>query len=125
MIVRLADGAGNPVETSTELKAIARSGELEHSAVLVADEQIPGQYVGIFRSLPPGEYEVQPVGDAITQAIQGSTSTPPSSSLTVRPALPMELLDTRSDRGLAQQIADITGGQVVPPTAVEEVLRSY
>lgn len=35
----------------------------------------------------------------------------------------MELLDTRSDRGLGQQIADITGGQLVPPTAVEEVLR--
>ena len=123
VIVRLADGAGNPVETSTELKVIARSGQLEHSAVLDADEQIPGQYVGIFRSLPPGEYELEPVGDAITQAMQGATSTPPLSSLTVRPELPMELLDTRSDRGLAQQIADITGGQVVPPTAVEEVLR--
>lgn len=123
VIVRLADGTGNPVETTMELKAIARSGEHEHTAVLVADEQIPGQYTGVFRALPPGEYDLEPVGDAITQALQGATAPPPSSSFSVRPGLPMELLDTRSDRGLAQQIADITGGQVIPPTAVEEVLR--
>lgn len=123
VVVRLADGTGNPVETSTELKAIARRGEEEHSVVLVPDEQIPGQYTGLFRSLPPGEYDIEPVGDAIMQALQGSQEPAPASSFSVRPALPMELLDTRSDRGLAQQIADITGGQMVPPTAVEEVLQ--
>ena len=123
IMVRLADGTGNPVETTGELKAIARSGDEEHSVVLTADEQIPGQYVGVFRSLPPGEYRVEPIGDAITQALPESTDPAPASSFSVRPNLPMELLDTRSDRGLAQQIADITGGQVVPPTAVEEVLK--
>lgn len=123
VIVRLADGTGNPLETSTELKVIARCGEEEHSVVLVPDEQIPGQYAGLFRSLPPGEYDIEPAGDAIMQAMQGSQEPAPTSSFSVRPALPMELLDTRSDRGLGQQIADITGGQLVPPTAVEEVLR--
>ncbi len=34
----------------------------------------------------------------------------------------MELVDTRSDRVLAQQIANITGGLVLPPTAVEEII---
>jgi hypothetical protein len=34
-----------------------------------------------------------------------------------------ELVDTRSDRALAQQIADVTGGQMAPPTAVEEILE--
>jgi hypothetical protein len=121
--VRLADGTGNPVETTTELKVIARSGEQEHSVVLAADELIPGQFSGTFQSLPPGEYSLEPVGDAITQSLQGSNTPLPTSSLTVRPELPMELLDTRSDRALAQQIADITGGQVIPPTAVEEILQ--
>ncbi len=123
IMVRLADGTGNPVETVGELKALARSGDEEHSVVLVADEQIPGQYAGVFRSLPPGEYRVEPIGDAITQALPGSQAPAPSSSFSVRPNLPLELLDTRSDRGLAQQIADITGGQVIPPTALEEVLK--
>ena len=120
---RLADGTGNPVETTTELKVIARNGDAERSVVLAADESIPGQYVGTFQSLPPGEYSIEPVGDAITQALQGSSAAPPTSSLSVKPNLPMELLDTRADRALAQQIADITGGQVIPPTAVEEILQ--
>lgn len=121
--VRLADGTRNPVETSSELKVIARDGDAERSVVLAADESIPGQYVGTFQSLPPGEYSIEPVGDAITQALQGSSAAPPTSSLSVKPNLPMELLDTRADRALAQQIADITGGQVIPPTAVEEILQ--
>ena len=123
IMVRLADGTGNPVETTGELKVIARSGAEEHSVVLVADDLIPGQFGGIFRSLPPGEYRIEPIGDAITQALPGSADPAPSSSFSVKPNLPLELLDTRSDRALAQQIADITGGQVVPPTAVEEVLK--
>ena len=123
IMLRLADGTGNPVETTGELKAVARSGGEEHSVVLIADEQIPGQYVGVFRSLPPGEYEVEPIGDAISQTLPGSNAPAPSSSFSVRPNLPMELLDTRSDRALAQQIADITGGQVLPPTAIEQVLQ--
>ncbi len=123
IIVRLADGTGNPVETTSELKAVARSSDEEHSVVLVADEQIPGQYVGVFRSLPPGEYDVEPIGDAITQALQGAQNSLSTSSFSVKPDLPMEFLDTRSDRGLAQQLADITGGQVLPPTAIEEVLQ--
>ena len=121
--VRLADGTGNPVETTTELKVIARNGDAERSVVLAADESIPGQYVGTFQSLPPGEYSIEPVGDAITQALQGASAPLPTSSLSVKPNLPMELLDTRADRALAQQIADITGGQVIPPTAVEEILQ--
>ncbi|MCA9072619.1 MAG: hypothetical protein KDA84_27035, partial [Planctomycetaceae bacterium] len=34
-----------------------------------------------------------------------------------------ELTETRSDRALAGQIASLTGGEVLPPTSVEEVLE--
>lgn len=36
----------------------------------------------------------------------------------------MEMGDTRSNRPLLAQIAELTGGQVVPPTAVSEVLQT-
>lgn len=120
--VRLADRTGNAVETQHELTVIARNSDQEHSVRLVSDDQIPGQYSGTFQSLPPGDYLIAPAGDAISQTLQGTTAAIPSSSLNVRPRLSMELLDTRADRALAQQIADITGGQVIPPTAVEEIL---
>ena len=123
VVVRLMDGNGRPVVTTSELISIARQGGEEHSATLVADEQIPGQYVGEFKSLPPGEYQIEPSGDATTQALAGSELQAPTASFTVRADLPVEFMDTRCDRALAQQIADITGGQVLPPTAVEEVLR--
>jgi hypothetical protein len=32
------------------------------------------------------------------------------------------LLDTKGNRALLQQVAEVSGGQVVPPTAVDEVL---
>ncbi len=36
--------------------------------------------------------------------------------------LPAELVDTRCNRMMANQISDLTGGQALPPTAVSEVL---
>lgn len=121
--VRLTDGNGRPIVTNGELQTIARHGDAEHSVPLAHDELIPGQYIGEFSSLPPGQYRIEPSGAAIQDALQGSGQSPPVTSFTVRADLPLEFLDTRCDRALAQQIADITGGLVLPPTAVEEVLR--
>ncbi|MBC7968193.1 MAG: hypothetical protein H7Z17_19985 [Fuerstia sp.] len=123
IVVRLTDSSGKPVVTAEELQAIARQGEQEHSAPLVADELIPGQYIGEFKSLPPGDYQIEPTGGPVSQLLQSTQQQPVSASFTVQADLPVEFLDTRCDRALAQQIADITGGQVLPPTAVEEVLR--
>ena len=123
IVVRLTDSAGKPVVTTEELQAIARKDDQEHSAPLVPDDLIPGQYVGAFKSLPPGDYQIEPTGAPVSQLLQGTQQQAVSASFTVQADLPVEFLDTRCDRALAQQIADITGGQVLPPTAVEEVLR--
>jgi hypothetical protein len=123
VVVRLTDKSGNPLVTTQPLQAMARQGDQEHSTPLVADELIPGQYVGTFKSLPPGEYLVEPTGTPVSELMQGAEQQLVAANLTVQADLPVEFLDTRCDRGLAQQIADITGGQVLPPTAVEEILR--
>ena len=123
VVVRLTDSSGKPVVTAEELQAIARQGDQEHSAPLVPDELIPGQYVGEFKSLPPGDYQIEPTGGPVSQLLQNTQQQSVSASFTVQADLPVEFLDTRCDRALAQQIADITGGQVLPPTAVDEVLR--
>ena len=123
VVVRLTDKSGNPLVTTQPLQAMARQSDQEHSTPLVADELIPGQYVGTFKSLPPGEYLVEPTGTPVSELMQGAEQQLVAANLTVQADLPVEFLDTRCDRGLAQQIADITGGQVLPPTAVEEILR--
>jgi hypothetical protein len=123
VVVRLTDRSGKPVVTTEVMQAIARQGDKEHSAPLVADELIPGQYMGEFKSLPPGDYQVEPTGQLVSQLLQVTEQQSASASFSVQAGLPVEFLDTRCDRALAQQIADITGGQVIPPTAVEEILR--
>ncbi len=123
IVVRLTDAAGKPVVTGHELHATARHQDAEHSAPLIPDDQIPGQYIGEFKALPPGEYQVEPTGDVVNQLLASANQQLSSASFTVRADLPVEFMDTRCDRALAQQIADITGGQVLPPTAVDEVLR--
>ena len=63
VVVRLTDSSGKPVVTAEELQAIARQGDQEHSAPLVPDDLIPGQYVGEFKALPPGDYQIEPTGE--------------------------------------------------------------
>jgi hypothetical protein len=122
--VRLKDEAGQPVlDAEIEAAAVA-GGDVQYTVPLRPDESIPGRYVGAFEQLPSGAYRVEPQGDQIAELLQtGGPSQPGSAaSFTVRNPLNRELLDTRSDRALARQIAEASGGQVLPPTAVSEVL---
>ena len=123
VVVRLTDSSGKPMVSTDEMQAIARQGDQEHSAPLVADDLIPGQYNGEFKSLPAGDYQVEPTGQLVSQLLKVNEQQSVSASFSVQADLPVEFLDTRCDRALAQHIADITGGQVIPPTAIEEILR--
>lgn len=120
--VRLTGTNGSPVITDG-IQAIARHGDEEHSAPLIADAEIPGQYIAEFRRLEPGVFSVEPTGDPIEQLLLAGQQQITPAGFTVQADQPVEMLDTRCDRALAQQIADITGGQVLPPTAIEEVLK--
>ena len=119
--VRLADGEGAPV-VADDIEVQIASGEDERTVPLQAHPEIPGEYTAEVQSLPPGVYRVDPAGPTVDALQQQSTEEPATASFTVQADLPVELVDTRSNRALAQQIADVTGGQVLPPTAVAEVL---
>jgi hypothetical protein len=127
VVVRLKDAAGNAVTNAT-IEAVAEADGKSRTAVpLQPDDAEPGRYVGKFDRLPTGIYRVQPVGSAVDRLLSEATTETNSSdavtaSFSVHSPRNRELLDTRSDRALAQQIADATGGQVLPPTAVAEIL---
>lgn len=120
--VRLIDAEGEPVVVDN-LSVRVISGDNERTVPLSAVADVPGEYAATIRSLPPGVYRIEPVGEAVDELQQGENQEPASASFTVQAELPLELVDTRCDRALAQQIADVTGGQVLPPTAVDEVLK--
>ncbi len=119
--VKLTDSEGNPV-VANDLEVHLTSGKKERSVPLIPNPEIPGQYHADVRSLDPGIYHIAPTGTAI-DSLQKDDQEPASASFTIQADVPLEMVDTRSDRALAQQIADITGGQVLPPTAVEEMLE--
>jgi hypothetical protein len=131
IVVRLADTAGAPLKDA-EVQAIATSADDSRVAItLQPDETASGRYVGSFERLRTGVYRVEPAGAEVDRLLAADGADQAKAqptgavvaSFTVRSPPPRELLDTRSDRALAQQIADASGGQVLPPTAVAEVLR--
>jgi hypothetical protein len=120
--VRLANAKGEPVVADGVSANISGAND-SRTVSLSADLTVPGEYRGEIRSLAPGEYHIEPTGNAVEQLQLENSQAPASASLSVQPDVSTELTETRCDRALAQQLADITGGQVIPPTAIDEILE--
>lgn len=123
IVVRLAEGDGTALVANSLQIVAQRDDEDARTVELAADDEIPGQYSAQLTQLPPGVYRVEPVGAEIDRLLNENEQELVNGSFTIQANLPLEFLDTRCDRALAQQLADLTGGQVLPPTAVEEVLN--
>ncbi|MEK6258645.1 MAG: hypothetical protein AABP62_08495 [Planctomycetota bacterium] len=120
--VRLANAKGEPVVADGVSASIIGADD-SRTISLSADLVVPGEYRGEIRSLAPGEYRIEPAGNAVEQLQQENSQEPATATLSVQKEMSSELTETRCDRALAQQIADVTGGQVVPPTAIDEILK--
>lgn len=128
--VELFDADGGPIESGSETEDLAVklvAGEHERIVSLLADTDRPGHYRVDIETLPPGVYTAEPAGSLVASLLasdaDSSTSDPVAATFTVQADLPTELVDTRSNRALASQIAELTGGQVLAPTAIHEVLH--
>ncbi len=131
--VELLDSEGGPVMhddgASEELHLRLLCGDEERVVPLAANEERPGHFRAEIRSLQPGVYQAQPAGtlvESLLDAEAGESSaeaTAAVATFTVQADLPTELVDTRCNRVLAGQVSELTGGQVLPPTAVDEILE--
>jgi hypothetical protein len=122
MTVRLANAKGEPVVAEGVSANIRGAGD-SRTVSLSADLAVPGEYRGEIRSLAPGEYRIEPTGTTVEQLQRENSQEPAIATLSVQKETSLELTETRCDRALAQQIADATGGQVLPPTAIDEILK--
>lgn len=120
--VRLANDKGEPIVADGVSANVVGSDD-SRTISLSADLAVPGEYLGEVRSLAPGEYRIEPGGNAVEQLQREHSQEPASATLSVQKELSSELSETRCDRALAQQIADVTGGLVLPPTAIDEILK--
>ena len=121
--LNLKDLTGAPVR-SAEVGVTARNkaGQETHLD-LTAVKNAPGRYTGEFRGLAAGAYSIQPDGPAIEELLKATNvSVPPESLVSIERGGSVEQQDTRCNLLLLQQVAEVSGGQVIPPTAIEEVL---
>jgi len=74
--------------------------------------------------LPAGAYEIVVNGTVVDELLSTTDDQSPiRSRISVDAGDNLELLDTRCNRALLEQIAELTGGQTIPPTALAEVLQ--
>ncbi|MEM6779072.1 MAG: hypothetical protein AAF670_15550 [Planctomycetota bacterium] len=119
LTVQLVDRDNRPIEDA-DLSALATCDDAPPVTVqLQSDVHIPGRYSGQIDGLEPGQYDWRVTG---TEDLLGDELTPPVGHFLVRPFVSRELVDTRCDLVLANKLASATGGQVLPPTAVAEVV---
>src|SRR5262249_54632097 len=89
-----------------------------------ADKQVPGRYFGMLNELPPGAFKIAARGKIVDRLLpKPDESNQAQATISVARVGSVEMLNTECNRPLLEQIAQITGGQVIPPTAIGEVLN--
>jgi len=120
--IELRNKDGDPVAGAKVRAVVEQYGQMVAQIDLEGDARAPGQYVGRFEQLPDGSMTVRPVGDDVVQLLEGEGFTQPvTTPIVISRTLNAEMNDTRSNPALLARIAELTGGQVVPPTAVSEI----
>lgn len=122
--VWLKDETGQPLAGQT-IQAEARTfDDVAVSVELIPDADVAGRYFATMPELSAGAYQVAVRGPVIDELLASDPDTESvRATITVRATDNVEMLNTRCNRALLEQLAQMTGGQVVPPTAVGEVLQ--
>jgi hypothetical protein len=122
--VWLKDPSGRPVEGETvQVEARAFSDEAK-SVELTPDTAVPGRYFGTLEELSAGAYQLGVRGLVVDELLkQSENAKEVKSTITVTASDSIEMLNTQCNRALLEQIATMTGGQVIPPTALREVFE--
>jgi hypothetical protein len=122
--VWLKDSSGRPLPNES-IQAEARTFDGNARSIeLAPDNDVPGRYFAAINDLAAGAYELGVRGQIIDQLLpQGSDAADATATITVRGSDNVESRNTQCNRALLEQIAQMTGGQVIPPTAIDEVLE--
>ncbi len=119
----LKDANGRPL-AGEKFAAEARSFDKSAQSVeLTADEDVPGRYFGKLERLPAGAYQVTVQGPIVDKLLPEGAADAVVTTITIHSGESVEMLNTQCNRPLLDQVAKLTGGQVIPPTAIDEVLK--
>ena len=115
----LTNAMGEPIADAEISTTFAGSGDEVKVFAMAADETTPGRYVAKVNELNAGAYRVSLQSD-----VEGLTSNDEKvgTFVNVNSAPSVELVNTTCNRPLMKQIAQASGGYVIPPTALAEWL---
>ena len=115
----LSDQTGEPI-LDADVNATFKDGDDEVKVfAMAADETDPGRYVAKVDDLNAGAFRVSLQGD-VDDLISGGEKV--GTFVNVIPRLSVEQVNTTCNRPLMKQIAQASGGYVIPPTALAEWL---
>ena len=123
--VDLTDLEGHPVENATPQIEIVQRDHVSANVELTPDSKIPGRYRGSFPASDIGKFTLRPRGAEIQRLLDAEKYVDPvETQIEVASGLDRELSDPRADRPLLQHLAEQTGGLVLEPTALVEVIHA-
>jgi hypothetical protein len=94
------------------------------SVELSPDADVPGRYFGTLSDLAAGAYQLGVRGKVVDELMkQSEEANEVKATITVAATDSIEMLNTQCNRALLEQVAQMTGGQVIPPTALSEVFE--
>ncbi|MEM6978746.1 MAG: hypothetical protein AAF539_03695 [Planctomycetota bacterium] len=119
----LFDEDGSPMQSPSKVALKLESSSQQINASMKPLKDRPTTYTVDFENLPAGVYRAYPVKDALTaRRDQGDIDDNDGITFTVAADVPTEMIDTRRNNALASQLAAATGGQVLSPSSIDEVL---
>jgi len=125
--VRLQSADGLPHSGAMAHVVAEMDGQPVTETELKEDERVGGLYHAEFSQLPVGSYEVSAAGADIDALLESENPSQrgdrPRAPFTIEPNISSELRDTRCNLPLLRQISEASGGLVVPPTAIGELLN--
>lgn len=122
--VWLKDPSGRPLSgEAVQVEARTFNNELR-SVELTPDADVVGRYFGTLSELPAGAYQLSVQGRVVEELLaQSKEENQAKATITITAGDSIEMLNTHCNLPLLEQIAQMTGGQVIPPTAISEVLQ--
>ncbi|HEY3394972.1 MAG TPA: hypothetical protein VGK58_19865 [Lacipirellulaceae bacterium] len=122
--VWLKDPSGRPLSgEAVQVKARTFNNDLR-SVELTPDADVVGRYFGTLSDLPAGAYQLSVQGKVVEELLaQSADKNQAKATITITAGDSIEMLNTHCNLPLLEQIAHLTGGQVIPPTAISEVLQ--
>ena len=115
---------GGAAVAGARCRAAACTAERDLSTLeLTEDEQAPGTYRAQFKDLPAGQIQIRVEGDEPTALLASEQHPGPvEAAITIDPPASLELRHTQCNLPLLTQIAESTGGLIVPPTGLPTAL---